>query len=165
MKLARLLLIASVLLALVPAASAAPEAASGGALALPPQQAEGGGALAPEHYGAPAASESSSAGGAAAAEAAREEPPIRQTEPPEPERAPYPGVSQQTVGEAVGDAAEVQTAAGRAPDRAKRMPAVGNPAAGSSLPWTGLEIGAIAAIGLGFLTLGIALRPRRVTRR
>jgi hypothetical protein len=165
-KLARHFLIASVLLALAlaPTASAAPDAGSGGALAQPLSQGEGGGARAPEHEASPAASESGG-GGAVVAGAARDQPPRLQTEPPEPERAPYPGVAQQTVGEAAGDAAEVQTAAGDGTAAAEDAPASGKPAAGSSLPWTGLEVAALAAIGLGLLTLGAALRPRRITRR
>jgi hypothetical protein len=168
-KLARHFLIGSVLLALPPAASAAPDAGSGGALAQPLSQGEGGGARAPEHEASPAASESGG-GGAAVAGAARDEPPRWQTEPPEPEWSPYPGVAQQTVGEAAGDAAEIQTAAGEGTAAAEDAPAAGKstagkPAAGSSLPWTGLEVAALAAIGLGLLTLGAALRPRRATQR
>jgi hypothetical protein len=171
-ELARPFLTASLLLALAPAASAAPPGTgSGGAVAEPPRLGEGGGALAPGRYASPARSEPSAAGGAAAAaapgeaEAARDEPHRWETEPREPEWAPYPGVAERTVGEAVGDAAELKTVEGAEPGGTGGVPAAERQGAGGSLPWTGLEIAALAAVGLGLLTLGVALRPRRFSRR
>lgn len=165
MELARPLLVVSVLLALAPPASAAPGADSGGALAQPLRQGEGGGALAPERYGSSAVSGSSAAGGATvAAEAAaanEEKPPRRRAEQQERDWAPYPGVAERPDAEAATGAVEVQTAGGAEAAAVKAEPAAAKTADGGSLPWTGLQIAALAAIGLGVLTLGVALRPRR----
>jgi hypothetical protein len=156
--LARPLLIVSVLLTLAPAASAAPGGDSGGALAQPLRQGEGGGALAPDRYGTGAG------GSAAVAEAAQEEP--RTTpqweEPRDREWTPYPNVEERPDGEAVLGAAEEPAVVGAEAAAVESETAAGRTGgSGEFLPWTGLEVAALAAIGLGILTLGVALRPRR----
>jgi hypothetical protein len=166
--LARPALVVSALLVLAPPALAGPGAGSGGTLAQPLRQGEGGGALAPERYGSSAVSGSSAAGGAtAAAEAAaakEEKPPRWDAEPRAREWAPYPAVDEQPDGEVPAGAVEVQTAVRSEAATAKAEPAAAETADGGSLPWTGLEIAALAAIGLGLLTLGVALRPSRRER-
>jgi hypothetical protein len=171
--LARSLLVVSVLLALAPPASAAPGAGSGGALAQPLRQGEGGGALAPERYGSSAESRSSPPGAATvAAEAAsadQEKPPRWGAPPPERDWAPYPSVAEQPDDEAAVGPVEARPGARAKAAVVKAEPAAETPDAGSTadggfLPRAGLEIAALAAIGLGVLTLGVALRPRRRER-
>jgi hypothetical protein len=156
----RPLLIVPVLLALAPPASAAPDTGSGGTLAQPLRQGPGGGALAPERLGAAAASESSLDGGAVAAEAARDETsaaPRWGKEPREPEWAPSPAVDEPPADEAAAEPAEARTVSGVETARVEGGTGGGERADDGSLPWTGLEIAALAAIGLGVLTLGAAL--------
>jgi hypothetical protein len=163
----RPLLIVPVLLALAAPASAAPGTGSGGALAEPLRQGPGGGALAPERSGASEVTEPSPDGGGAVAEAARNGPraaPQWEAEPPERERAPYPAVDAPAGEAASTGATEARTVAGVKAARAEGEPTGGDRVGGGSLTWTGLEIAALAAIGLGVLTLGAALRPRRRER-
>jgi hypothetical protein len=158
--LARAPIVVTMLLALAPPASAAPGAGSGGTLAQPLRQGPGGGALAPERLGAAAASESSVDGGAVAAEAARDETsaaPRWEKEPREPEWTPYPAVDEPPAGAAAAGPAEAPTVAGVEATRVEGGTGGGERADDGSLPWTGLEIAALAAIGLGVLTLGAAL--------
>jgi hypothetical protein len=167
MALPRSLLIVPALLALAAPASAAPDTGSGGALAEPLRQGPGGGALAPERSGAPDVTDPSPDGGGAVAEAAREVPraaPRWQEEPPERESAPDPAVDEPAADAASPGPTEARTVAGVKAARAEGEPTGGDRAAGGSLPWTGLEIAALAAIGLGVLTLGAALRPGRRER-
>ena len=172
MDLARSLLVVSVLLALAPPASAAPGAGSGGALAQPLRQGEGGGVLAPERYGSSAESRSSAAGGAtvaAEAASANQEKPRWGAPPPERDWAPYPSVAEQPDDEAAVGPVEARPGARAKAAVVKAEPAAETPDAGSTadggfLPRAGLEIAALAAIGLGVLTLGVALRPRRRER-
>jgi hypothetical protein len=157
--LARPLLMVSVLLALAPPASAAPDAGSGGALAQPLRQGEGGGALAPDRHGPSAAYGSSAAGGAPVAESAQEERPTT----PRAEGAPAPqhDVGDEPESETPVAAVEEQSVAGAEAADAEGETSAGKTASNGFLPFTGLEIAALAALGLGLLTLGAALRPRR----
>ena len=166
MALPRPLLIVPALLALAAPASAAPGTGSGGALAEPLRQGPGGGALAPARSGTSEVTEPSPHGGGAVAEAARKErgaAPHWQEEAPEREWAPYPAVDEPAGAATSSGATESRTVAGVKAARAGE-PTGGDRVGGGSLPWTGLEIAALAAIGLGVLTLGAALRPRRRER-
>jgi hypothetical protein len=160
MKISRTLVTLSITLAALGAAAAVAAAASsdstaarsGGALAQPPVEQRGGGNVAPASprgdANASAAAEAP-AGGAAAppAEAAQDEQPTTpggeeqnggEQPPDEPaETVEEPGTDD--VGGAVGDTGS----------------------ATSGLPSTGLELSAMAVIGLGLLLLGAALRPGR----
>jgi hypothetical protein len=162
----RPLIVVALLLALAPPAPAAPGTGSGGTPAQPLRQGPGGGALAPDRSGTSSTSEPGT-GGAPVAEAAREKPratPPWGEEPRERGWAPYPTADEPPADAAPASAAEVRSVAGVEASGAQSEPAGGERAAGGSLPWTGLEIAALAAIGLGVLTLGAALRPRRRER-
>jgi hypothetical protein len=98
---------------------------------------------------------------AEAAAANEEKPPRWRPEQQVREWAPYQGVAERPHGEVAAGAVEVRTTGGAEAAAVKAEPAAAKTADGGSLPWTGLEIAALAAIGLGVLTLGVALRPRR----
>jgi hypothetical protein len=161
-ELPRTLLILPLVLALSPAASAAQGTGTGGAVAEPPRQGEGGGALAPERYAAPSPSGSGTTGGAPAAEAASvTSPRTRWEEPRDTQWAPSPNVEEPRGGEVSLHAVDEQPAAAEAA-RVEGEPSAARDVEGDELlPWTGLEVAALAAIGLGLVTLGVALRPRR----
>jgi len=137
-------------------------AGSGGALAHPLRQGEGGGSVAPESAGDAGADRAEGAGPRAVAsqepeptpttpegeeQPGEEQPPPEEQpeeQPPGDEEIVPPGDDQATGGEESAGADE---------------------SALGFLPSTGLEIGALAALGAGLLLAGIALRPRRPGRR
>ena len=126
----------------------------------------------PVHIYSSAESRSSAASGATVATeaaSANQEKPRWGAPPPERDWAPYPSVAEQPDDEAAVGPVEARPGARAKAAVVKAEPAAETPDAGSTadggfLPRTGLEIAALAAIGLGVLTLGVALRPRRRER-
>jgi hypothetical protein len=87
--------------------------------------------------------------------AQEEEPPQLEETPPEDEETP----SDDTGDEPGTDTTEAPDDSAQAP----AGPAGGSRGGGGGLPTTGLEIGAITAVGLGLLLAGLALRRRPTT--
>jgi hypothetical protein len=170
MNLTRLLptLAAAVLALVLAAPSASAAQGSGGTPAEPPlRQGAGGGGVAPDGYGAAdaaeaaesGAAESDGGGGAAPRATAGQEP-----TPTTPEGEAQPE-EETPSGEGEGE----ETAPGEtAPDPGPvgEAPAGADEVAGAIgfLPSTGLEVLSLAAIGIGLLLAGFALRPRRQVR-
>jgi hypothetical protein len=109
---------------------------------------------------------------AAGAAATTHEKPARWgEEPQEPDWVPYRGVDEEGDSGVAAPAVGRERAPGAGATAVKADPAAaetaggGSTADGGSLSRTGLELAALAAIGLGVLTLGFALRPRRRRHR
>jgi hypothetical protein len=131
------------------------ESGSGGALAIPLLPGPGGGTLAPEGLG-----EAEGDGEAEAAQAGEAPEALAGQEPTPtaPEGEQQPASEQEEEGQAGSgeegaDPAEAQATADEAGAAAE--------SAGDSLPTTGLGLAALAAVGLGLVLGGLALRPRR----
>jgi hypothetical protein len=148
------------LLALAPAASGAPgadteaaAAGSGGALADPLRQGEGGGGIAPKVSPDPATAELN----ASPPEAQATQEPTPTT--PEGEQQPdeQPGEEQPPTTEEQPAPDEGTVPADEQPTGAPE----GAEAGGGFLPSTGLQIAALAVLGLGLLLAGVTLKPRR----
>ena len=160
MKISRSLATVSITLAALAAAggvsavaSDSPAATSGGALAEPTVQQHGGGPAAPaREREADAAAKATPEGGGSA-------PPTQAAQDDQPTT---PGGEEQNGGEQNGgetqpdEPVETEEDGGVVPDTGDDTGS-----ATSGLPSTGLELGAMAVIGLGLLMLGAALRPGR----
>lgn len=133
------------LLAVAPSGAATLDASgSGGVPTEPLFQGEGGGIVAPGDAGTGLVPDG---GGAPGAEAAQEPTPTTpggEEQPPDEE----PPVDEQPPGEEGGTVNPPEGDAG-----------TGEGSTGGFLPSTGLEVAALAAIGLGLLMAGVALRP------
>ena len=126
---------------------------SGGALASPLRQGADGGGMAPDGLGKANAAGRGAATAPPSAAASQATTPTTPEGQQQPNDQPAPD-QQQTV-----------------PDQQVVVPGEQGPASGQGsagggsalglLPSTGLEIAALAAVGLGLLTAGVALRPRR----
>jgi hypothetical protein len=130
------------------------ESGSGGALAIPLLPGPGGGTLAPEGLG-----EAEGDGEAEAAQAgeAPEALAVQEPTPTAPEGEQQPGSEQQEDGQAGSGEEGVDPAEAQATAEA----GAAAESAGDSLPTTGLGLAALAAVGLGLVLGGLALRPRR----
>jgi len=157
MGLLRIGLALAVLLALAIAAGpagAASTTGSGGVLASPLAQGAGGGGLAPGNPGVTAAAETDDGGTPPVATPAQEETPTTPEGEEQPtDEPPAPDGEEQP-------APEEESGAPVVPGPGDEEIATDDGALGF-LPSTGLEAGALGAIGLGLLMAGAALRPRR----
>ena len=140
------------LLAAVPALSAQ-ASGSGGVIATPLEQGAGGGGLAPEEPTDVAEAAAETGGGVPAAPAQEETPTTPEGEEQPTEEPPAPDGEEQP-------SPDGETVTPEAPGAGDEDIATDDGALGF-LPSTGLEVGALAAIGLGLLMAGAALRPRR----
>jgi LPXTG-motif cell wall-anchored protein len=130
-----------------PADQEAAEAGSGGTLAEPVVESRGGGTVAPPAAERAEAAEAGEEADPPRAEAGQEE---QQLTPPEAE-------DQSGVDAQAGEPAATPVQDFAAEELAGPVADTG----GGDLPSTGLELSAMAIIGLGLLLLGAALRPRR----
>jgi hypothetical protein len=160
MKISRSLATVSITLAALAAAggvsavaSDSPAARSGGALAEPTVQQHGGGPVAPaREREADASAKATPEGGVSA-------PPTQAAQDDQPTT---PGGEEQNGGEQNGGETQPDEPVETEEDGGV-VPGTGDDSgsATSGLPSTGLELGAMAVIGLGLLMLGAALRPGR----
>jgi hypothetical protein len=153
------LLLAGLLVVLLPSAiSRAAPSGSGGALAEPVQQGSGGGHAAPAAPEAPAAStdavvDDAQTDGGVEAAAPSQEPDGEIPTTPEGGEQPNGDIPEDDTGagdeEIIGPVGEVgENGAGG-----------GGEVSGGFLPFTGLRLALLAALGLALLTAGLALRP------
>jgi len=134
-------------------AEAAGTTGSGGVLASPLEQGAGGGGLAPGGAGVAGAAGTEDGGAPVAAPAQEDTPTAPEGEEQPTEEQPVPdGEEQPAPDEEVVDPVD--------PGAPEEEIATDDGALGF-LPSTGLETGALAALGLGLLMAGAALRPRR----